>query len=57
MFIFLSVVSEKLKNTISESLKFIGSIYRILKSQESIFFTKVSLEKQFSLIDLSCCDK
>ena len=57
MFIFLPVVSEKLKNTISENLKFTGSIYRILKSQEIIFFTKVSLEKQFNLIDLSCCDK
>ena len=27
------------------------------KSQETVSFAKVSLTKQFNLIDLSCCDK
>ena len=44
-------------NTISESLKFTGSIYRILKSQKFFFLAKVLLTKQFNLIDLSCCNK
>ena len=41
----------------SESLKFTGSIYRILKSRKTIFLMKTAMEKQFSLTDFSCCDK
>ena len=51
------VLKKNIKSTISESIKFKGSIYRILKSQKTISLAKISLTKQVNLIDLSCCDK
>ena len=49
-------MSEKEESTISESLKFIGSII-ILKDQKTIFLEMVSLTKQLNQIDLSFWDK
>ena len=49
-------MSEKEESTISESLKFIGSII-ILKDQKTIFLEMVSLTKQLNEIDLSFWDK
>ena len=49
-------MSEKEESTISESLKFIGSII-ILKDQKTIFLEMVSLTKQLNQIDLSLWDK
>ena len=57
VFHFLSAISEKQESTISEGLKFKVSSYRILKIQKTISLVKVSLKKQFNLIDLSCCGK
>ena len=42
---------------ISERLKFADSVFRISKSQTSISFWKISLIKQFKLIEPSCCEK
>ena len=39
--LFLSLISVKQQSTISENSKFIGSIYRILKSQKTISLAKV----------------
>ena len=41
IFILLFAMSEKQKSTINESLKFISSIYRILKSQKTISLAEV----------------
>ena len=49
-------MSEKEESTISESLKFIGSII-ILKDQKTIFLEMVSLTKQLNQIDLSFWNK
>ena len=38
-------------------MKFTGSIYGILKNLKTISFAKVSLTKQFNLLDLLCCNK
>ena len=57
VFHFLSAISEKQESTIIESLKFKVSSYGILKIQKTISLAKVSLKKQFNLIDVSCCDK
>ena len=43
IFFLLDVMSEKQVSTISKSLKFTGSICRILKSQETISLAKVLL--------------
>ena len=37
--------------------KFTGSIYRILKIQNTISSPKFALAKQADFINLSCCDK
>ena len=57
VFHFLSAISEKQESTIIEGLKFKVSSYGILKIQKTISLAKVSLKKQFNLIDVSCCDK
>ena len=49
-------MSEKEESTISERLKFIGSII-ILKDQKTIFLEMVSLTKQLNQIDLSFWNK
>ena len=56
-FLFLSVMSEKQESTISESLNFTDSDLENLKNSKTISLAKISSIKQFSLIDLSCCDK
>ena len=56
-FLFLSVMSEKQESTISESLNFTDSNLENLKKSKTISLAKISSIKQFSLIDLSCCDK
>ena len=48
---------EKQDTTASETLKFRGSIYRILKSQKITSLAKISLTMQFNLIEPSCSDK
>ena len=45
-FLFLSAMLEKQES----------SVYRILKSQKTITLAKVSSTKEFSSIDLLCCD-
>ena len=57
MFLFLFAMSEKKENTITEKLKFTGSIYRILKTQNTISFPKFAVAKQVDLINFSFCDK
>ena len=44
-------MSEKQESTISESLKFTGTIYRILKSQKNYFICENSIDRAISLID------
>ena len=46
IFMFLSAISEKQEITISETFKFTGSIYRILKSQKTISMAKVPKKYQ-----------
>lgn len=46
-----------LRPTSLRSLKFADSIFRILKSQRTISFWKISLIKQFKLIEPLCCEK
>ena len=47
-----SDMSEKRHNIISESLKFRGAIYRILKIHETISPLKITLTMHFNLIDI-----
>ena len=47
-FLFLFTMPEKQKSTMSECLKFTGSIYRILNSQKTISLENVSLKKKFN---------
>ena len=47
-FLFLFTMPEKQKSTMSECLKFTGSIYRILNSQKTISLANVSLKEKFN---------
>ena len=58
-FLFFSfyLPCQKQESTIIESLKFTGTIFKILKSQYTISLAKIALTKRFNFKDLSCCDK
>ena len=55
-FLFLFTMPEKQKSTMSECLKFTGSIYRILNSQKNYFPCKCFTEREIQFQFL-CYDK